>query len=163
MSLSTTSALAEVVLDQSDGAVNHIWLRTPSGDEHQLSSFATPSQFDQQELRIGHNGISDTGEVMFLNNKKRYIGRPGAAPEEISSDLGHGRWFDGDWYVPLGDTLFRMARAEAPAFLAASPGEAAPVNACLQGDRAAISASPDLTNERHRAFASGETQGKPEG
>ncbi|WP_437912545.1 hypothetical protein WME73_36370 [Sorangium sp. So ce302] len=101
----------------------------PSGDEHQLSSFATPSQFDQQELRIGHDGISDTGEVMFLNNKKRYIGRPGAAPEEISSDLGHGRWFDGDWYVTLGDTLFKVASAEAPAFLAALQGEAAPVNA----------------------------------
>ncbi|CAN96831.1 putative secreted protein [Sorangium cellulosum So ce56] len=148
---------------KSDGAVNQVWLRTPSGDEHQLSDFATPSQFDQQELRIGHDGISDTGEVMFLNDKKRYIGRPGAAPEEISSDLGHGRWFDGDWYVTLGDTLFKVASAEAPAFLAALPGDAALVNACLQGDRAAMSASPDLTNERHRTFASGKTRGKPEG
>lgn len=115
---------------KSDGAVNQVWLRTPAGDEYQLSNFATPSQFDQQELRIGHDGISDTGEVMFLNNKKRYIGRPGAAPEEISSDLGHGRWFDGDWYVTIGDTLFKVTSTEAPAFhLAASPGEAAPVDA----------------------------------
>lgn len=109
---------------KSDGAVNQVWLRTPAGDEHQVSDFVTPSQLDQQELRVGHGGISDTGEVMFLNDRKRYIGRPGSAPEQISSDLGHGRWFDGDWYVAIGDTLFKVMSTEAPALhLVASPGE----------------------------------------
>ncbi|AUX39093.1 hypothetical protein SOCE26_004750 [Sorangium cellulosum] len=94
---------------KSDGAVNQVWLRTPDGEQHQLSSFATSSLFDQQRLRVGHDGISDDGEVLFLNGGKRYIGRPGAEPEEISSDLGHGRWFDGSFHVTLGDTLFRVA------------------------------------------------------
>ncbi|WP_437632378.1 hypothetical protein [Sorangium sp. So ce854] len=94
---------------KSDGAVNQVWVRTPAGDLHQLSDFPTPSRFDQQRLRIGHDGISDTGEVVFLNDGKRYIGRPGEEPEEISSDLGHARWFDGGWYVTLGNTLFEVA------------------------------------------------------
>ncbi|WP_437740375.1 MYXO-CTERM sorting domain-containing protein [Sorangium sp. So ce1504] len=100
---------------RSDGDVNQVWLRTPDGELHQLSSFATSSQLDQQKLRVGHDGISDSGEVVFLNEGKRYIGRPGAAPEEISSALGHARWFDGGWYVTLGNTLFRVEAAGATA------------------------------------------------
>ncbi|WP_437524023.1 hypothetical protein WME79_35205 [Sorangium sp. So ce726] len=94
----------------SDGEVNQVWLRTSDGELHQVSDFTTSSLFDQQNLRVGHDGISDEGEVLFLNEGKRYIGRPGAAPEEIGSDLGHGRWFDGSWYVTVGDTLFQVAR-----------------------------------------------------
>ncbi|WP_438015416.1 hypothetical protein WMF18_31710 [Sorangium sp. So ce315] len=94
---------------KSDGAANQVWVRTPAGDLHQLSDLPTPSRFDQQRLRIGHDGISDTGEVVFLNDGKRYIGRPGEDPEEISSELGHARWFDGGWYVTLGNTLFEVA------------------------------------------------------
>ncbi len=100
---------------RSDGDVNQVWLRTPDGELHQLSSFETASQLDQQKLRVGHDGISDSGEVVFLNEGKRYIGRPGAAPEEISSALGHARWFGGSWYVTLGNTLFRVEAAGAPA------------------------------------------------
>ncbi|WP_438026631.1 hypothetical protein [Sorangium sp. So ce233] len=97
---------------KSDGAVNQVWVRTPAGDLHQLSDFPTPSRFDQQRLRIGHDGISDTGDVVFLNDGKRYIGRPGEEPEEIGSDLGHARWFDGGWYVTLGNTLFEVATGD---------------------------------------------------
>ncbi|WP_437323990.1 hypothetical protein [Sorangium sp. So ce381] len=100
---------------RSDGDVNQVWLRTPDGELHQLSSFETSSQLDQQKLRVGHDGISDAGEVVFLNEGKRYIGRPGAAPEEISSALGHARWFDGSWYVTLGNTLFRVEATGAAA------------------------------------------------
>ncbi|WP_437608971.1 hypothetical protein WMF20_48950 [Sorangium sp. So ce834] len=97
---------------KSDGAVNQVWVRTPAGDLHQLSDFPTSSRFDQQRLRIGHDGISDTGDVVFLNDGKRYIGRPGEEPEEIGSDLGHARWFDGGWYVTLGNTLFEVAAGD---------------------------------------------------
>ncbi|WP_437635639.1 hypothetical protein [Sorangium sp. So ce854] len=98
---------------RSDGVVNQVWLRTADGEQHQLSSFETSSQFDQQKLRVGHDGISDGGEVVFLNDGKRYIGRPGVAPEEIGSDLGHARWIDEGWYVTIGDTLFQVAPQEA--------------------------------------------------
>ncbi|WP_438009511.1 hypothetical protein WME89_13030 [Sorangium sp. So ce321] len=143
---------------KSDGAVNQVWLRTPSGDEYQLSNFATPSQFDQQELRIGHDGISGTGEVMFLNNKKRYIGRPGAAPEEISSDLGHGRWFDGDWHVAIGDTLFKVTSAEAPAFLGASPAEAPAFLGASPGEAAPVNAEDE---EQHDLTLTALAPGEP--
>ncbi|WP_437923025.1 hypothetical protein WMF37_28815 [Sorangium sp. So ce291] len=100
---------------RSDGAVNQVWVRTPEGEQHQLSELATSSLFDQQRLRVGHDGISDDGEVLFLNGGKRYIGRPGAEPEQISSDLGHGRWLDGSFYVTIGNALFQVASAEAGA------------------------------------------------
>ncbi len=32
------------------------------------------------KLRVGHDGISDTGEVLFLNGGKRYLGRAGVRP-----------------------------------------------------------------------------------
>ncbi|WP_437677118.1 hypothetical protein [Sorangium sp. So ce131] len=109
---------------KSDGAVNQVWLRTPDGEQHQLSSFGTSSLFDQQKLRVGHDGISDAGEVLFLNGGKRYIGRAGAAPEPIGSDLGHGRWFDGSFYVTLGNTLFRVGSGGRAAARLAAPSEA---------------------------------------
>ncbi|WP_437518171.1 hypothetical protein [Sorangium sp. So ce1099] len=79
-------------------------MRTPTGAQHQLSFFGTPSQLDDPPARLGHDGISDTGEVMFLNPPKRYLGAPGAAPREIGSHLGHPRWFQGAWYVVMGNT-----------------------------------------------------------
>lgn len=110
---------------KTDGAVNQVWLRTPDGEQHQISNFATSSQFDQTKLRVGHDGLSDTGEVLFLNNGSRYIGRPGGAPERVSTDLGHGRWLDGSWYVTIGNTLFQAASpGSSPALLAAFAPEA---------------------------------------
>ncbi|WP_437654868.1 hypothetical protein [Sorangium sp. So ce1182] len=106
---------------RTDGAVNQVWLRTADGEEHQISNFTKSSQFDQAKLRVGHDGLSDTGGVIFLNDGKRYIGRPGGTPERISTDLGHGRWLDGSWYVAIGNTLFQGASAGgSPARLAAN-------------------------------------------
>ncbi|WP_437608815.1 hypothetical protein WMF20_48490 [Sorangium sp. So ce834] len=93
-------------LKGSPGA-EQVWLRTPSGAQHQLSS-STPSQLDDPPARLGHDGISDTGEVMFLTPPKRYLGAAGAAPREISSHLGHARWLQGAWYVVMGNTLFQV-------------------------------------------------------
>ncbi|XXY44797.1 hypothetical protein WME91_32820 [Sorangium sp. So ce269] len=106
---------------KTDGAVNQIWLRATDGRQHQISNFTKPSQFDQAKLRVGHDGLSDVGDVLFLNDGKRYIGRPGVAPERISTDLGHGRWLHGTWYVTIGNTLFQVASAGgSPARLAAT-------------------------------------------
>ncbi|XXT15077.1 hypothetical protein WME94_32995 [Sorangium sp. So ce429] len=85
-----------------------VWLRTPTGEQRQLSFFATASRLDDPPTRLGHDGISDTGEVMFLNPPKRYLAAPGAAPREVSSHLGHARWLDGAWYVVMGNTLFAV-------------------------------------------------------
>ncbi|XXY18135.1 hypothetical protein WME88_00595 [Sorangium sp. So ce216] len=106
---------------KTDGAANQVWLRTADGEQHQISNFTEPSQFDQAKVRVGHDGLSDTGDVLFLNDGNRYIGRPGGAPERISTDLGHGRWLDGSWYVAIGNTLFQGASADgSPARLAAN-------------------------------------------
>ncbi|WP_437321639.1 hypothetical protein [Sorangium sp. So ce385] len=106
---------------RSDGDANQIWLRTPDGEQHQISDFPKSSRFDQAKLRVGRDGISDAGEVLFLYEGKRYIGRPGGAPEPISTELGHGRWLDGSWYVTIGNTLFQVSTpASAAARLAAT-------------------------------------------
>ncbi|WP_437894975.1 hypothetical protein [Sorangium sp. So ce124] len=97
----------------SDGAVNQVWLRTPDGEPHQISDFASSSSFDQQKLHVGHDGISDSGEVVFLNGRKRHIGGPGLEPEAVSSDLGHARWIDGSLQLSIGNTLFQVERASA--------------------------------------------------
>ncbi|AUX19751.1 hypothetical protein SOCEGT47_002030 [Sorangium cellulosum] len=109
---------------RSDGAANQVWLRTPEGEMYQLSDFAASSLFDQQKLRVGHDGISDDGEVLFLNGGKRYIGRPGVEPEEIGSALGHARWVDGNALVTIGNTLFQVVSEAAPAAPSAETGEA---------------------------------------
>ncbi|WP_437995472.1 hypothetical protein WMF26_29775 [Sorangium sp. So ce185] len=106
---------------KTDGAVNQIWLRMTDGRQQQISNFTTSSQFDQAKLRVGHDGLSNVGDVLFLNDGNRYIGRPGAAPERISTDLGHGRWDGGICYVTIGNTLFQVASAGgSPARLAAT-------------------------------------------
>ncbi|WP_437972013.1 hypothetical protein WMF04_23220 [Sorangium sp. So ce260] len=126
---------------RSDGDANQVWLRTPDGEQHQISDLPTSSQFDQAKLRVGHDGISDTGEVVFLNGGKRYIGRPGGAPEQINTDLGHARWLDGSWYVTIGNTLFQVSSpAGSPARLAA-PGIAELAAADGLGEREVLSTS----------------------
>ncbi|WP_437641702.1 hypothetical protein [Sorangium sp. So ce854] len=114
---------------KSDGAVNQVWLRTPDGEQHPISSFTTPSQFDQAKLRVGHDGLDDAGGVIFLNAGKRYIGRPGAQPDHVNTDLGHARWLDGSWYVTIGNTLFQVASEEAPAARLAAAAARAPEGA----------------------------------
>ncbi|WP_437987360.1 MYXO-CTERM sorting domain-containing protein [Sorangium sp. So ce117] len=127
---------------RSDGAVNQVWLRTPDGEQHQISDFTTSSQFDQVKLRVGHDGISDTGEVLFLNGGKRYLGRAGGAPETIGSSLGHGRWLDGSWYVTIGNTIFRVSSPQGAVAQLAAPGSAefAPEEG-LGGEREVLSTS----------------------
>ncbi|XXX82391.1 hypothetical protein WMF30_26915 [Sorangium sp. So ce134] len=107
---------------KSDGDVNQVWLRTPDGEQHQISDFPKSSSFDQAKLRVGHDGISDTGEVLFLNDGKRYLGRPGGAPELIGTDVGHARWLDGSWYVTIGNTLFQVASTQVAAARLSAPG-----------------------------------------
>ncbi|WP_437944398.1 MYXO-CTERM sorting domain-containing protein [Sorangium sp. So ce281] len=109
---------------KSDGAVNQVWLRTPDGEQHQISDFTTSSQFDQVKLRVGHDGISDAGEVLFLNGGKRYLGRAGGAPEAVGSSLGHGRWLDGSWYVTIGNTIFQVSSEQGAVAQLAAPGSA---------------------------------------
>ncbi|WP_437493768.1 hypothetical protein WME75_21210 [Sorangium sp. So ce1014] len=107
---------------KSDGDVNQVWLRTPDGEQHPLSDFPRSSRFDQAKLRVGHDGISDTGEVLFLNEDTRYLGRSGGAPEPISTALGHGRWVDGSWHVAIGNTLFQVSSTEVAVARLATPG-----------------------------------------
>ncbi|WP_437594271.1 hypothetical protein [Sorangium sp. So ce1000] len=127
---------------KSDGDANQVWLRDPDGEQHQISDFPTSSQFDQVKLRVGHDGISDTGEVLFLNAGKRYIGRPGGAPEQISTALGHGRWLDGSWYVTIGNTLFQVSSAPGAIAQLAAPGNAAfEREDGLDGEREVLSTS----------------------
>ncbi|WP_437603874.1 hypothetical protein WMF28_20030 [Sorangium sp. So ce590] len=126
---------------KSDGKVNQVWLRTPDGEQHPISDFPTSSQFDQAKLRVGHDGLSDTGEVLFLNDGKRYIGRPGGAPENISTSLGHARWVDGSWHVAIGNTLFQVSSPEVAVARLGAPGIGASTPAEGLGERHELSTS----------------------
>ncbi|MGK3993597.1 hypothetical protein [Sorangium sp. So ce1024] len=155
-----------VGFQKSDGAVNQVWLRTPDGEQHQISRFTKPSQFDQAKLRVGHDGLSDTGEVLFLNDGSRYIGGPAGAPRLISSDLGHGRWFDGSWYVTIGNTLFQVAGEEGPAARLAETAARAPeaarevLSTSFAGDE--LLDAPVSARDRHEPDALPELTDGPE-
>ncbi|XXX79912.1 hypothetical protein WMF30_14165 [Sorangium sp. So ce134] len=93
---------------------HEVWVRTPGGEEHQVSVDGASSRIDESNWRRGHDLISDTGEVIFTHENRRYLGAPGVLPRDIGAvyDQGilhaHARWFNGAWYTVLGDTLFAV-------------------------------------------------------
>jgi hypothetical protein len=105
--------------------VEQVWVRDPSGVETAVSIFGTSSSIDQpngvsgvpalpwQLPRFGHDSVSDTGGVIFLNGatstavRRRYFGMAGAAPVDLCSSLGLIRW-DNGFYVMMGGTVFSL-------------------------------------------------------
>jgi PKD repeat protein len=74
-----------------------VWLRTPSGEEKQLTFFGAPSVTE---------ALSPNGEVVFTNAGKRYWITNNHDLREIPS-IGKLVWLGG-WYLVVGNSLFQV-------------------------------------------------------
>lgn len=78
-----------------------IWVRSPSNQETKITFWGTSS-------RIG--ALSPGGEVTFINGNRMYLSGPGLTAIEIGSTLGRSFWQNGEWFVTIGRSLFRVLR-----------------------------------------------------
>ncbi len=76
-----------------------VWRRSPLGQEMQLSFFGTSSFVDS----LGPNG-----EVIFLNNNRRYLNIPDRPLFQVGSGLGQSAWLDGQLHRVIGRSAFRV-------------------------------------------------------
>lgn len=88
------------------GGQLQVWIRSPSGEESQVSFFGTSSYIE---------ALSPDGEVIFRNGDggRMYPGVPNQPPIDIGSSLGHAFWQDGQWFVTIGRSLFKVSLAAA--------------------------------------------------
>jgi hypothetical protein len=82
----------------ADGSLQ-VWTRSPAGDLRQVSFFGTSSFI---------NALGPNGDVTFINRNRLYLSRSGAPAVEISSNLGRSFWQDGQWFVIIGRSLFKV-------------------------------------------------------
>jgi len=87
-----------------------VWTRSPEGKQTQLTHFGDNSRM---------SALASNGEVMFSHGR-RYLSRPGETPIEIDSGLGTAFWQQGEWWVTLGRSLFKVQPGNASITL--SPG-----------------------------------------
>ena len=83
------------------GGQRQVWRRSPVGAETQVSFFGSSSDIA---------ALSPSGEVVFANGNRRYLGSPGFLPVEIGSTLGHVLWQDRQWLIIIGRSLFQIER-----------------------------------------------------
>lgn len=76
-----------------------VWLRSPNGDERQITFFSASSKVE---------AVSPTGEVFYIYNRRRYLSSPAGELVEIGSDQGEVLWLDGEWTLSLGRSLFAL-------------------------------------------------------
>jgi hypothetical protein len=79
--------------------VIQVWTRSPSGEERQISVFGTDSYIE---------ALGETGEVIYRNAGRRYLATSSATAVELDFTLGHVFWQDGEWYVSIGRSLFKV-------------------------------------------------------
>jgi hypothetical protein len=88
------------------GQVLQVWVRSPLGQERQVSYFSTSSCID---------ALGPNGEVAFINTNaiagnRRYLSVPDydPSPTDISSALGWSFWQEGHLFVVIGRYLFQV-------------------------------------------------------
>jgi hypothetical protein len=79
----------------------HVWVRDASGNARQLTLFGTSSSIDQ---------LTEDGTIMLMNGRKRYLAAPSGPLEEAGSVNGRSYLVEGQWYLGMGRTLFRVLR-----------------------------------------------------
>lgn len=77
----------------------HVWLYDPSGQRQQLTYFGAASTIDT---------LGENGEVMLLSGQRRYLATPDGKLTEVASSSGNAYWIEGQWYVAIGTSLFRV-------------------------------------------------------
>ncbi len=80
-----------------------VWTRSPAGEETQISFFSTPSSI---------KALSPLGGVIFNNNSGRsYLkeaNTPNNEPMDVGTDQDKYFWLDGQWFVTVGRSLFKV-------------------------------------------------------
>jgi hypothetical protein len=112
------------------GGELQVWVRSPSGEQNQLTFFSTSSIID---------ALAPTGEVMFVHDDRRYLAVPpfstGAAVD-IGPAFGRSIWLDGQWIIVMGRSLFSINAAPLPVTLS--------VTKAGLGEGTVTSASPGI-------------------
>lgn len=85
------------------GGQLQVWTRSPSGTEAQITFWGDSSRV---------SALAPNGEVMFWHGK-RYLSRPAEVPIEITG-LGNVFWQDGNWWITIGRSLFKVNTAAFP-------------------------------------------------
>lgn len=82
---------------------SQVWLRTPSGDERQITFFSTSSHIET---------LAPNGDITTISQNRRYLTRLGSSIVDVSSYF-KGRsdsyFQNGKWFVVIGGTLFSIA------------------------------------------------------
>ena len=78
-----------------------VWLRSPTGTDYNASSL-----FDFARLKA----LGPAGQVVFAASGRLWLYAPGGQPVEIASDSGRPVWRDGELYILLGNSVFRVIR-----------------------------------------------------
>jgi uncharacterized protein (TIGR03437 family) len=86
-------------------STTQVWTRSPAGQDAQASFFSTPSVI---------KALSPLGGVVFEHGNRSYLKEQGQLPLEVGSAHGRYFWQDGQWFVTIGRTLFRVNATPAP-------------------------------------------------
>jgi hypothetical protein len=78
-----------------------VWLRSPTGTDYNASSL-----FDYARLKA----LGPAGQVVFAASGRLWLYTPGGQPVEIASDSGRPVWRNGELYILLGNSVFRVDR-----------------------------------------------------
>ena len=76
----------------------HVFTRSPQGVVTRHTEFSTDSYVDR---------LGATGEVMIVNAGKRFFSQ-GNGLVEVSSSTGTRYWWNGAWYVAIGNALLAV-------------------------------------------------------
>ena len=76
-----------------------IWLRSPQGVTSQETFFGTSSRI---------NTLNPAGEYTFIHENRLYLSGHDKNAIDVASAHGNSFWLDGEWYVVIGRTLFKI-------------------------------------------------------
>lgn len=89
-----------VAFTQSDESTQRrIWLRAPTGELRPISPSGSVAFI---------SALGPDGTVLFTVGMRRFLCPPGAAPRDVSGSHGTVRWFNGQPYLILGYTFWRI-------------------------------------------------------
>lgn len=80
----------------------NIWTYDPLGQRTQRTYFGSNKSYTRIE------SLGEAGELMLISNNKRYISTANGFLGEVSSGLGQSYQVNGEWYIYIGNQLFKV-------------------------------------------------------
>jgi len=101
---------AAAYVNYAAGDPIQVFLRSASGTVAPVGAFATYTRLDWlgQGRPVTQGDIIHDDTVSVVNDGKRYLAKPGIAPDLISSALGGARYVGSDWHVVIGRHVFQV-------------------------------------------------------